>query len=47
MASAHPKFMVDAGDTFVGYNAWLDKTLGYGPNGEIVISEDDVSGLPG
>ena len=27
---AHPKFMVDAGNTFVSFNAWLDKEIGYG-----------------
>ena len=40
---AHPKFMVDAGNTFVSFNAWLDKEIGFGPNGEIGILEEEVS----
>ena len=32
--------MVNAGNTFVGFNVWLDKEVGVGPNGEIGILED-------
>ena len=40
---AQPKLMADAGDTLVVYNAWLSKEMGFGPNGEVGLLEEEIS----
>ena len=42
---AQPKLMADAADTFLVFNAWMDKEQGFGPNGEVGILEEEVSSV--
>ena len=42
---AQPKLMADAADTLLGYNAWLSKEAGYGPNGEVGVLEEEISSV--